>query len=647
MSQVSKTSMDAPLLRLPVELVQQIAGYVTDPITLCAFVSSCRQTYFYVGKDFVHIQSSKAYLKARARNRRTTMDGQVLSTLERAARACVDKDIFAWILDLYMAHSPKCLYRLPKFDCKGQRNPNPLELAITNQNVEAIQLLLDRGMDFIRVGDPRDWTARHCPLSLALQHPSSGIARSLITAGHAAQRSHAEQAVGSNNVALAEMVIDRALQSEYAKRARLRRAGWAVRDDVFIVPDFWSSFPLRLVFNHGADKDTKMLDLVIGKGKSIQEVDYRPNYPPSRAYEYWPFADPSRPSLLDSAPVGVAVKSKCPRIAISLLKQQVQEDLHDPKVVRRIIIRLCRYYSEDQRKEDGKPPNFHATYTTFMKGFHPQFTPYLFHKNLRQQHCCDSLTGAPRADAECVRNGCDFLLTTVLQHCSPSHEVVSYLLTNGCTVSTDMLLAELYRFWNAASHCLASEDRDPDLPVCDQCDEYEGVENRFAQGKCTLRSSMSRLDALLSRMSIDSIDAIGEVTVKATSRWFRYTERKLTTTPLDFALIHGLWTVAYRLIHYGADLSLITKKAKDSIRKLYKKTFVNGGDLHPLVLDAWDGNFILDKTAFSHGLGPKRDLQRQVLTLVMLTIGLDMPPQDKRYDDYDFEVVTSRRKFRH
>ncbi|KAK6224142.1 hypothetical protein LQW54_000290 [Pestalotiopsis sp. IQ-011] len=65
---------------------------------------------------------------------------------------------------------------------------------------------------------------------------------------------------------------------------------------------------------------------------------------------------------------------------------------------------------------------------------------------------------------------------------------------------------------------------------------------------------------------------------------------------------------------------------------MYKETFANGGDIHPLVLDAWDGKFVPDKVEFSNGIDPKRDEQRQALALVMMTTGLEKPPQEKRRD---------------
>lgn len=638
MSPVSKTVMEAPLLRLPVELIQEIAGYIGDPKDLCSFVSSCRQTYYYLGSDFVHIQCAKAGAKVFAGARTHISSLEWKSTLDTAAKG-IDKDIFARILDIYIAHYPQCLdlwsssspgFHEIRYDRRHRRlyvvgvNDGPLITAVDYHNSAAVQLLLDRGAKILRSDFEKRWEPSFCPLYHALRYSTVDIVRSLIAAGHMVNEVHTAQAVGSNNVELAEMLIDLGLQAKYAEHEEFSRRGyWALGDPARIPRKFWGSIPFSLVLNRGADKDTRMLDLVIRKGKCIKEFDRG---------EHW--EGPTR--LSASAPVGLALNAKCPRIAISLLEQQVQKDLHDPRVLRRIIDRLCYAYFEDQHREHGKPPNFHATFTTFMKGFHPKFTPYLFRSKLASSD--------EHATAKALSAGSDFLLSTVLQNCSPSQEVVKHLFRNGCTVSTDMLLTELRDVWVSASHCLASnKNRRPDLRVCSKCDQIGGILTRFGHKKCSLKSSMSRLDALLSRMSTDSIDAPGSILILSDDE--RYEDRESITTPLDFAVSRGLWDVAYRLIYYGADLSLLNKRSRDSICRLYKDTFVRGGDIHPLVQDARDGKFLPDKRAFSSGLGPKRDRERQVLTLVMMTIGLAEHLHNKRCDSDGWEVASLQKRF--
>lgn len=629
MSQASKPVREAAFLRLPVELIQEIAGYIRDPNDLCAFVSSCRQTYYYVGKDLVHVQCAKAGAEAFASSRTDSKHREWKSTLDCAAKG-TDKDVFAWILDIYIAHYPQCLNRWPELSPGNDMSYGPLNTAIKYHNFEVFQLLLDRGAEILRPGHEPRWDAMKCPLWLAVKSSSIDVARSLIAADHLTNRVHAEQAVVSNNVELAEMVCERAIQAIREVREELaERGGWALNDTA---RDFCEDIPFDLVFKHGEDKDTRMLDFLIRKGKPIDEIDIITR---RREHVNYP--------LSHSAPVGIALTSKCPQTAISLLRQQIQKDLHEPIMIRDIIDRVCRHYSEDQRGEHGKSPEFHSTYMTFVEGFHPEFTPYLFrhkHPHLRDMH-------------EDLREGCDFLLSTVLQNCSPSHEVVSYLLANGCTVSTDMLLAELYQVWKSASHCLTRKGRHPNIPVCEGCHESDGVQSRFADKQCSLKTSLSRLDSLLDLMSTEAIDAIGTVTEAI---YFNcdcdysacdgcYEDRQSITTPLDFAVSRGLWIVAYRLLHYGADLFLLNKRSKDTIRKMYKETFANGGDIHPLVLDAWDGKFVPDKVEFSSGIDPKRDEQRQALALVMMTTGLKKPPQDKSRDSAGRKGVSHQKRF--
>ncbi|ETS73591.1 hypothetical protein PFICI_14537 [Pestalotiopsis fici W106-1] len=180
------TPGEAPLLRLSTELYQMIAEYLKDPEDLAALVNCCKTCMLVFGKDFVHIRSAKRWALEQA-----GIYYPAKSTLQMAAACCFDKDVFMWILDLYIKHYPQCIER----DRLWYEHWSPefvdglLEIAIRYGNTVAVQAFLDRGMNIPRSADVNEILYEfRFPLSLALwrtENPSyMNIVRSLLDAGH-------------------------------------------------------------------------------------------------------------------------------------------------------------------------------------------------------------------------------------------------------------------------------------------------------------------------------------------------------------------------------------------------------------------------------------------------------------------------------
>lgn len=151
MNRETQTTMESPILRLPIEILQQIADNIDDARAICAFVSSCRQTYHYIGADFVHIQCAKSWARRQPMdmglgwiNQQSAERDTSSSTLEAAAKRCLDMRVFARILDLYVAHYPRCL-EIGAFDVFNPSVNIVLLDAVRYKNSAAEKLLIERG----------------------------------------------------------------------------------------------------------------------------------------------------------------------------------------------------------------------------------------------------------------------------------------------------------------------------------------------------------------------------------------------------------------------------------------------------------------------------------------------------------------------
>lgn len=314
MDQANNPAMEAPILRLPAEILLEILEYVHDPVATCAIVSSCRQTYRYVGKDFVHIQCAKDW----AERERMNTEPPSVSTLRSAARRCFDMEVFMWILDVYMVHSPHCLQR-GRSDAEGITGNMVLHAAVRSGNTAAVKLLLERGAEVPKPGDPvydgvpEVWAPHKCSLSSALMNKniSRGMYRGLLEAGHAANFDHVARAVEKNDPELVKAMVARAIEGE------TQPAGG--------IPCPIGDVPLSKAFRKGRDGDMRVLEVLIAENLLAEEGEYedfmltyvieihpRPPGKPRRpdpdeeydGYDEYPTAM--------SFPVGYAIRKKCP-----------------------------------------------------------------------------------------------------------------------------------------------------------------------------------------------------------------------------------------------------------------------------------------------------------------------------------------------
>lgn len=287
-----------------------------------------------------------------------------------------------------------------------------------------------------------------------------------------------------------------------------------------------------------------------------------------------------------------------------MLRHQVLRGIAIPDCVRWIVEQVCNLYVADQSRRSGKPPQYHTTCFNFIKGFHPEFTRCL----IDDEQCEGS---DEEIEEQKWQLGCDLLMRLVLDGMGPSHAVVKYLLANGCRIPA-AALAEEIQHWDESAHCLMRKYKDADTELCKKCVESDAFAYQIGKKKHTLRSRVSHLDAILARTS----PAVLNYKVRLSDNLEAFNTEKVAL--LIYTITRGLWIVAYRLIHHGADFSSLDEDAKAAVRELYRKTFPDSA--HSLVVDARAGKFVPDAKVFTRGL--KGDEEKQALTLVMLTIGL-------------------------
>ncbi|KAI0149178.1 hypothetical protein BJ166DRAFT_501964 [Pestalotiopsis sp. NC0098] len=664
MDQQTDLTWVAPILRLPTEIYFQIIDDIGELAHVATFVSCCRTISTLLGRDFVHIRSANEWrdgkydlpwtksvkYTSRIGQHEINVDVSPLPTLHLVISTTQDKDILAWVADIYKEHYHESIttyfhWRQRRYEDNSLEvfkniHPLPLEFAIRCDNTAAMQILLDRidkskyfGFNVesskYRLGHDGTWGETDDILDRVIcWGDREQVPRILVRAGHYVFPDHIKQAVRLRNATSLDALFE---------GIQRQKPTWPVSPYLDEAP-IWGDNVLE---DYGGgeeyevyedldereqDRNTarSVFDKLIKGGVRIDE----------RRYNLHGFTE-------DSYPVQTMLNWGWTERALYFLKHQVLQNLNSPHQMRKFVEASCEGYgvvSEYWDQWDRHYWNYYYPTTVFIKGFHPDFTTHLVDgDDTPEQREGDQLP--VHQDSERFRKGCEFLLTNVLENIGPLQrlewplyeilkEGFTYLLENGCSVSTNMIMRQIGH-WRRVRHFLLPGHRNPDTrkdsrptrgnPACSVCEaeDWDTPALHFEAEDCYTRTIVGHIDKLLSLAGPDSINGVGRCPRLSDND--DDPEVEIQMTPLSWALISGLWMVAYRLIHHGAGLSDLHTLAKESIGGLYNETFPQR-TVHPLVEKARQGRYKPDRRVFAGGVDG--DHKVQALTLVMLTIGL-------------------------
>ncbi|ETS86934.1 hypothetical protein PFICI_00762 [Pestalotiopsis fici W106-1] len=666
--QASAMTATAPFLRLPTELLHDIVQYIEEPEDVAAFVSSCKHCMLALGKDFVHVRSAKLWIVIQPLEdlwRYRSWDAKPLTTLEMAIERTFDKDILEWILDLHVTNYPQCL---EEETIISSVEPSLLVKAIHHHNKAAVQLLLDRGVKILKSTATveevnKHWEGLICPLLSALdEFPiSKDIVHVLLEAGHYVDHEHLCRSIWKDNPELVSLLLERAPESYATEARRYQLLEYAVIGgddedpkllemlinsgmDIGSAPEAERNRLLKTAITKGKDRDTKILEYLINRGLDIE----------SKTGRYLDPEYPGRPKLAFD-PIKYSIQAGYPQSAIFLLRQQVLQGLHTLESLPNLAQPVFEVYAGSQlRRPEVYSHNF--GYVEFTMALHAEFTTSI----------CNALT-LEEADVEQkYREGCDFIMSQVLQHSIHSSKLMTYMLANGCRILPEFIFQEI-EFWRMAEHCLVTNHEHPYRKLCKRCKKRKGIRNPCPKGDSSYTEAMSHLDLLLSWAGSDLINSRNKVNIvrKRVQEEVEMTpldyawagsssisKVKLTSgrvkevvemTLLDYALVNCIWPVVFCLVRHGADLTSLDPRAEQSIRQMYNDNalwWAKGGNVP--IEDAMAGRFVPERQVFGQDMS-EGSQATQALALVMLTIGLPSEDQVSEAPSMAKQALTSEK----